>query len=314
MTTHKNYAKWGPYRTQWFSMEAFMDAPALVDGVHSVPAGGTTLELLIKGNPFESSFSIIPVFFSGATTKREELAPPFFSGGGISTNLGLPSIAISDPLVDSNSGLNLGWYTGAYGGYFQRDLSLILKSLVDRFSKELLFTGGSGGGFASLYYAGRIGKGVGAFVWNAQTSVLNYWEPAVKNYLTHNQAPLEMVNSSQWKTKIREWRRGKLDVELIGSHHLLPTNRLIYLQNKSDWHKDNHLMPWLDTEKWKAEDKTSNLEVYRADANHSVVVGDFAKGHAPIPQLVSNLILSDIIKNNTDIDSIIFTLDKMSLL
>lgn len=293
----RNYSKWAKVHTDWFGLESFRTTEYILDGTHTFHLENSQIEFLFQDSPLTSSYSKIPVFFSGAIPKRSELTAPFFSGVTIYKSLNIPYIAISDPLVDRKPDLTLGWYAGSYGEGLQRKISTILSTFIEKSGKDLLFIGGSGVGFASLYYASRIKQKCHALVWNPQTSILDYWETAVKNFLKAAGASSKNLEENNWKKIIYNWRKGKIDIELLKSNHFHNTSSILYLQNKSDWHLKKHAEPWIDASSWKYINNNSN-DIYRYDDKHLVIISDFADGHSPIPRsLLSQIIRSLIVDN-----------------
>ena len=125
----------------------------------------------------------IIVCFSGAITDREGKVAPFFSGENIAASLRVPLIAFSDPQVSSSS-LNLAWYMGGQDNldYFQKVLRF-LKFISDKYKKEFIFFGGSGGGYAALSYATALGVPASCLIWNPQIKIENYHEIFVDKYI-----------------------------------------------------------------------------------------------------------------------------------
>src|SRR5690606_3863647 len=87
---------------------------------------------------------------------------------------------------------------------------------------RLIFWGGSGGGFASLYLS-AIFPGSTAFVWNPQTSILKYEQEAVEQY-----------GKTCFGCEELEDLQTALDGRVISdvaSAYLHAENTVIYLQN-----------------------------------------------------------------------------------
>lgn len=304
-----NYSRWGNSHTTWFSAQSFISSNIHLDGVHTVPLGNTSINILVSGNPFVSEHEFIPVFFNGAISNRSLLTPPFFSGTSIAKDLNLPFISISDPLTESISNLGLAWYTGNCSESFQYNLTNFLTNISESTGKKLLFIGGSGGGFASIYYSVRLPKLSSVLAWNPQTSIINYYKGPVQEYLRAIETPEEIIVSSDWKAKVREWRINKIDLELWGSRFINNNHFSLVLQNKTDWHLDNHLMKWIDTDSWVPSSE-GDFQLYRRDSQHIILVGDFAEGHNPVPKEIISQILHSILVNKLSVsESINYVFD-----
>ncbi|WP_237210169.1 hypothetical protein [Rothia nasimurium] len=289
-----NYQTWGASHTTWYSPDAFCSQNHHADGVHTVTKENFSVNLLLQSDPLQTEYDFIPVFFGGATANRAQLNPPFFSGVALSKNLRLPSICVSDPVVENNQEVNLAWYAGVPETKFQMRLTELFKAIAVNSGKKLLFIGGSGGGFASLYYSVRLPEYSGALVWNPQTSILNYYSDPVQRFFAAIGAPSSALQTKNWKSEVREWRKGLVDVELWGSHFLDGNQISIILQNRTDWHLEKHFLPWISSTTWKQRD-TPEASYYAKDDIHLAAVADFAEGHSPIPLPILNKILSAVI-------------------
>lgn len=182
-----DYSPWAESRTEWPSIQAFLDANGMAygDGLHSIQVEQLPLDLLWV-NPtklVDDAQKVLPVFFSGAVTARQGRPGPFFSGRGMAQSLDIATLCIADPSLALDPALELGWYAGSDRQSTQSALSKLLDGIAQRLGVELLMVGGSGGGFAALLYAGRLGKRASALAWNPQTDLLGYYRPAVRQYL-----------------------------------------------------------------------------------------------------------------------------------
>ena len=304
LALRKDYARISAVHTQWASAAEFLDANLHVNGVHTVQMGETTVELYLQGLPLQCDQKIIPIFFSGAVTDRANKRPPFFSGYGISKAVGTPFISISDPLLDAHADVGIGWYTGRLGAYFQGQLTHFLQGIHERFDKELLFVGGSAGGFAALHYAMRIGKGASVFVWNPQTDITRYRKRAVEKYLGVAGFSESAVDGPTWKSEAIREATAKLSLWLPSSDAITQTKRALIIQNQSDWHVEEHLMPWINGGKWSVRELGDAL-LYRKSDDYVIAIADYADGHAPLPSIFVQIILKAMIYEKSSISQII---------
>lgn len=118
--------------------------------------------------------------FHGNTPRNPDLKP-VFTGLNVTRELDASFVALSDPTLYLDPDLKLAWYAGSSGWDLQSLLKCVLRKIatVAR-SNDLIFFGGSGGGFASLYCAASF-PGSLALVWNPQTDIGAYSPPHVPN-------------------------------------------------------------------------------------------------------------------------------------
>lgn len=234
------------------------------------------------------------ICFSGAIGDRKNKIGPFFSGLGISKELNLPLISFSDPVV-SGTDVNLGWYAGSLKSVnLQQKILIILNNLIDRYSAELVFFGGSGGGFASLFFATAIQKKTQCLVWNPQTILENYHQTAVDNYIKHG-FETDKINKGEQIYLFK--KRGIChDITELKENKSL---ELIYLQNESDFfHVNNHLKPYMGNKVWN-EININTLQ-YK---NQFIHYGNWGEGYAvPHKKIILKFLLGLV---NNDIFSVL---------
>lgn len=274
-----NYAAWNVPLHRWDSVAAFTDASDWFDGIHIVQLpNGNHLDVLLQSRPLDPRRrDSIAVFFSGALSNRAGKLGPYFSGARVAKSLDIPFIAFSDPSLNLDGDIPLGWYAGSQSDNAQDAISEILKSATEKSERHLLLIGGSGGGFASLYFAHRVGRKASAFVWNPQTSIVDYDINAVRMYLDVA-VPGNGFNLADQQGK--EATVGKLAENGIDS--LLrrsDAGRVLYLQNSTDWHVSKHLEPYLERNEYTYRGNG----FYSNPDGHSVVISDFGTGHAAPP-------------------------------
>lgn len=185
---------------------------------------------------------------------------------------------MSDPAVDNDILLKLGWYTGGKGQKFVENLLRVIEALRIRLDIEPLFCGGSGGGFAALNIASQYPHDSSVFVWNPQTDIYNYSEPFVKQYLK-SQFDIDdnLLTLEDWKSQCRLITDEHVSTSVLSNIKARAPRRLAYVQNSSDWHLRRHLTPF-----WRCVSE-NQLEVGRNLVNDDYVafIGEFAAGHAP---------------------------------
>lgn len=152
-----------------------------------------------------------------------------------------PVIIASDPLVNADTGITLGWYAGGRNGIrflqFWREIqSLILAARMQ--DAKIITFGSSGGGFASLMAAahGLVDK---ALAVNPQTDIREYYHRISAPYLDKFWGTIETADEAHISV-IRA---------LSDSDRVSP---IIYAQNKADkFHLDGHLGPLKEALKGK---------------------------------------------------------------
>lgn len=223
------------------------------------------------------------ICLNGNSPRSEISQPPFFSGFGILPgNIPVSHVAVSDPTISLTPDLTLSWYAGSA----HADLQNILPSIFDRIIEYLepssvTFFGGSGGGFASLYYANKI-KGSIALVWNAQTDILSYNMLHVRKYA-------EAAFGFDSDTDIGLLAE-KTDTRLPfdgGNQNC----KIIYLQNGSDWHVKAHLNPML--QRMGLPERAFPFGGMVAD-DFFLYIGDWGQGHAVPPKHVLTALLEKL--------------------
>lgn len=288
-----DYEPYGLPVWHWDDIDAFEHAASLPDGIHVVGiAEGPPVHLLLKGQPLAGYARAVPVFFSAAVVARDQKKGPFFSGRGISNRMGLPWISLSDPTLDLDGGIDLGWYTGKGGSGTQHVISRILQELVDRSGSELVLIGGSGGGFAALRYAETLGSDASAFAWNPQTSILAYAPDTVARYLSA--ALDETVADDFRKGRLPEVAlaldSGGIDASLGQDPNRAP-RRVFYLQNATDWHLRSHAVPYITSNSLQHRGRG----YYSNSQGHSLLISDFGEGHATPPDEIIVAILKGLL-------------------
>ncbi|MEC5178786.1 DUF6270 domain-containing protein [Arthrobacter sp. CG_A4] len=274
-----NYPAWKQPVHNWESVGTFSEQSGWEDGIHVVElSNGNHLDVLMQSDPLSrGERDCVAVFFSGALTNRAGKLGPYFSGARVAQALGIPFIAFSDPALNLNGDLPLGWYAGSQKDQLQNSITEILKRFTEKSGRQLLLIGGSGGGFASLMFAHKVGAQASAFVWNPQTSILEYEPTAVMKYLD-TAIPDHAIRDSRalWK----EEANAALEESSIEQKlQLSNAGRVFYLQNSTDWHVTKHLLPYMSENEYSHKGNG----FYSNEKNHAVVISEYGNGHAAPP-------------------------------
>lgn len=221
------------------SVTNFLNAKTVPAGISTIYSGGLPIDLLLsRGNSDTGNSDTTVFFFHGAIERDFTL--PVLSGLGISGGLDANRVFVSDPslLVDEN--LLLAWYAG---NLYQPELQEILVMIFDKIvsvlgSKRNVFFGGSGGGFASLYFATHFRDSL-ALVFNPQTNIAKYSERAVQDFTSRSfNIPM------QQKTPLNELPNGVV-WDICAIYERPQPNLVAYMQNLNDeTHLQHHLLPF----------------------------------------------------------------------
>lgn len=117
------------------------------------------------------------VVLGGAVPDRSTIELPRFNRFSWRDDFPGTLVCMADPTLTLDPALRLGWYVGSADDDVTEGLACIIERLADTLGIRLenVYTyGSSGGGFAALQVAARLGRGVTAVAINAQTQVLDY--------------------------------------------------------------------------------------------------------------------------------------------
>jgi len=253
--------------TSFPSVEAFLESDRPFHGILTIHDGFVPIDVLVS--PKQSDTTIC--FFHGAIEQHFTL--PVLSGLGISGGVNANRVFVSDPSLVLDEELLLAWYAG---NFYQEELQTTLTKILERIMKELgsqriVFFGGSGGGFAALYFASQF-TGSTALVFNPQTSIRNYERRAIdafveKGFLKEpaNDEPISLLP-------------GTITTDLCELYNSAHDVTIGYLQNLNDVnHVERHLLPFL-----RAVNPTTTV---------ALLADRWGDGHTPPPKrLLSNLL------------------------
>lgn len=259
----------------------------------------------LEGVPVERA---IPVFFGGAISTRDGVPGPYFSGAGLAREVGTPFVAIADPTLNHDHSLKIAWYTGRVGDGAQTAVARILRQLALRYQRHLLFVGGSGGGFTSLFHAGRATFDVSAFVWNAQTDTLRYSAgPVVEHLSVALGRTSAEVHALDEPTRSALLREGGIEHRIHGATiHTNPSvRRLLYLQNASDWHVPVHTAPFLGNSGFQ----TRGEGRWESGGDRVVLFSDARPAHDPPARSLLTRVLRSMLDESTPIRFVIADLE-----
>lgn len=262
--------------TDFPSVETFLESDMAPQGVLTIHDGFVPIDVLVS--PAQSDTTIC--FFHGAIEKHFML--PILSGLGISGGVNANRVFVSDPSLILDEELLLAWYAGNfYQEELQNTLTIILRRIIEKLgSRRTVFFGGSGGGFAALYFASQF-PGSTALVFNPQTNIENYEKRAIDAYVEKGflMEPSEIAPLSRLPDPIV--------TDLCGVYSSARDVTVGYLQNLNDVnHVEQHLLPFL-----RAVNPATNVVL---------LAEGWDEGHTPPPKkLLSRILDKASISNET---------------
>jgi hypothetical protein len=273
----RSLERWGAEAFYYHGVKDYAMTPKRKKGIHTSVENGIPIDIyedLIPGAP-------LIVFLNGAASKRApEIKLPIFSGFGIAPEGNVSRVYISDPVLYRDETLTLGWYGGCSKFNTQALLTLALNSIITLAKpSRVIFVGGSGGGFASLYYSRFIRDSI-AVVWNPQTDIMRYVPEWVGAYA---RAAFDLEDHKQLPSKI-ETNVARLYGQGYSSH-------VLYLQNSGDWHIGHHLAPFLSAQGYSLP---ATFESCSYGDRLYLHAGNWGEGHRPPPQPFLKVLLSKL--------------------
>ncbi|WP_338799470.1 DUF6270 domain-containing protein [Pseudomonas monteilii] len=175
------------------------------------------------------------VFFHSALTRTENSKMPAFAGNGAIGIVDANILMISDPSITNENNLSLAWYAGSDSFRCQnviRDLITALSKIAG--TRRTVLYGGSGGGFASLYYGRELPDSISVGA-NPQTNISHYSEASVAAYLD---TCFPANKEASVDTRLQQ---AQIDYHVNRDSQL---NTVIYLQNLHDHHHINTHLPY----------------------------------------------------------------------
>lgn len=304
-------ADYSVWRTRLYdieNLENFIANAEFKDGIYRIRCGSVTLDILIQGLHGIRSIQhhVCLVGLGGALSNRVGTRPPYFSGRGVAGELKLPLICISDPSFALSEMLPLGWYAGHSE---KPDLAQMIARILDRISAcyglRLILFGGSGGGFAALAQSCLLTCESTAIVWNPQTSIEEYVPGVVLQYLKvafpalseEVDVILALPVSNQKQHLPKLLQRAGIFHSLVN----VPRSnsaRILYLQNKNDWHVNAHAKPYLGQEGWHRLGGTS----FAQGQSLALHMGNWGVGHAAPPVALLTRLIADVANGLSVID------------
>lgn len=208
--------------------------------------GGESLDALLvnKGS------DVLVVTLHGAVDRTKTEIPRFER---VRSMLDLPvsSMYFGDPALWRNEIIQLAWFTG----WQDVDVHQIIADWSRRAAaavgaKKIIFTGSSGGGFASLQISSLVPGSV-ALAFNPQTSIFGYladnysWGPQ-KYYLKTNWPELIPTGGLDKLNLFEDWTLAvDTRVSALRKYSAEVDNYVLFVINKNEFHYEKHFLPFM---------------------------------------------------------------------
>lgn len=229
------------------------------------------------------------VILGGAVANRSTITLPRFNRFSWAADFPGSVLCIADPTLKLGDLIRLGWYFGSAENDATSGLVQVVESFANALGHErrhIVTYGSSGGGFAAMQVAARIGEGATAIAINAQTNILDYAQKsAVDEFLS-------VCTDGMDITTARTRFINRLSLADAWSTPTSARARCLLLQNISDRHHlNNHLLPFA---------AKLNLAVpgSSVDGRICIMLYDYPNGHGAEPRTMLPLILDRMSKLN----------------
>lgn len=174
--------------------EAFLKG----SGIHCITKNNIKYHIKVNRENIPESRALI-ISFNGPVRANSN-QPLIFDNEKILTELGLPYIIFTDPVVENSPEVNVGWYLGCSGiSDFSQEIAIFLDYLSNTYQIPLFLIGGLNGGFAALRIQQLLKESSNtvSIVWNPHTNLDHYYSNLTKSYLHsafHNKS-IKSINS-----------------------------------------------------------------------------------------------------------------------
>lgn len=218
--------------TKYASVDLFLKKDTIPPGYQVITENGLPIDVICQNRGSDTTV----VFFQGAVDKTWTL--PAFGGMGVSKDVPVNRVFISDPSLVLTDRLNLGWFVGNTRMNTQQVLLSIIRHIVEVWGDHrLVFFGASGGGFASLFFSAHF-PGSLAIVSNPQTDVDKYERPAVQRFAEVCYG----VTGDDPMSRLPD----DVTTNLVDLYRTPRGNTVAYMQNSTDYaHVEDHMNPFI---------------------------------------------------------------------
>ena len=207
---------------------------------------GTSLESLIvnKGS------DVLVVSFHGALVRKQYKLPRFERLATLGESP-YSSMYFSDPSLQLDRKLELAWFIGPQGMDVHELCARWIRTAADQLGcSKVIVSGSSGGGFAALQVSTFLDDAV-ALAFNPQTELDQYFVKGDPTRVSAQSAFLRAVYPDLYReikdTLPTRWgdRLGQLASARTKYKAKVP-NRVVYCTSPSDFHHEQHFLPFHD--------------------------------------------------------------------
>lgn len=213
----------------------------------------------VRASPSPGAKAVV-FLFHGAVDQYKREIPAFFAyREGIQKHA--HQVALFDPSLTLAKDLKNAWYVGSATMPLQK----LLPPFFERISQHLdvsrtVFSGSSGGGFASLYYSSVMAGSV-ATVFAPQTNIDAYYSPARDDYL-----------QTCWPS-YSELSQTGINYDMTAQYASGLKNTVVYVHSVlDDFHLRAHMIPFLSSVPMHHRHKVALRCSYWGRAGHSGAV------------------------------------------
>lgn len=239
-----------------------------------IPYGRFNYPCRLKLNPLADYLS---VQLHGSLPRGAESPLPVFARWNWGKVLGAHVLSICDPTLYLDDTLTIGWYLGNKEESAIPGVVAIAERCADAIGiakGQIIYSGGSGGGFAALQAAALAKEGK-ALAINPQTDLLKYVQQHLRNYATKASgcASLEEARSvfgDRWNaihSLQKSCARGNRP-------------KIVIVQNRNEWHHEKHFTPFTEAFGLNRQDAKS------INGNFMSLLYDGPHEHGPEPSEV----------------------------
>ena len=272
----RSETRWGRSVIEWPSLDAFLATEEVRSGVHSVPIGEFAGRQINYDFLLTARLGTVLLCHYHGNSPREGSELPIFTGLGVTSSIATSMFVPSDPVLALDASLSLAWHFGCEGIPLQAiTVSIVKKLQAILHAPRVVAWGGSGGGFAAMRLAKDVPNTI-ALAWNPQTNIAKYTPVFVDRYLriafpTIDAAGTFPSDGKQFPSLCTD--------EFVAGYQ----GRILYLQERTDWHVDAHLTPFLASFCGKTHNDiagSSNFSGFVTDQVY-LHLGHWGNGHVP---------------------------------
>lgn len=162
------------------------------------------------------------------------------------------SMYFTDPTLWLDEKVQLTWFTGWEDIDVQGDIASMISKSADAIgASKIIVTGSSGGGFAALQISALIPEST-ALAFNPSVVIHGYLVNGEAGSHGTERKYVEVVHPDELRGPNRsfdpshDWATSKGEsVSVIRRYSKPLSNRVIYCQTPTDWHYDQHYLPFL---------------------------------------------------------------------